>query len=154
MEWAVAGPQIAKILQIVVFEDQIDEEDEFRYHHEDTDIFESTFCKERKAVINAFKMLGNPFEEKEPGLVNIATRHVLDDAAAQSARKADKRLVQQTKSLYHNIKTKKLQLFRKKYYISAGKQKEILASSKSERQLYASLYVGAQSRNVDLTSII
>ena len=83
LEWAVSGPQIAKILDMDVCEDHIKiDEDTFQYHHEDTGIFEKTFRRERDAVVNAFNSFGNHFKEKESGLINIVIRHILDETAA------------------------------------------------------------------------
>ena len=83
LEWAVSGPLIAKILDMDVCEDHITiDEDTFQYCHEDTDISKKTFHRECDAVVNMFNSFGNPFKEKESGLINIATLHILDDTAA------------------------------------------------------------------------
>ena len=131
-------------------------DDIFQYHHEDTDIFEKTFRKERDSVINALNSFGNPFKEKEPGLINIVTRHILGDTAAQSVHKAkgigiqksteflEDRIIKHTVSLYNHIKMNKLPLFREKVCTSK-KGKDLVFSLKKERQLYANLYVSAQS---------
>ena len=113
LEWAVSGPQIAKILDMDVCEEHITiDEDTFQYHHEDTDIFEKRFRRERDAVVNAFNSFGNPFKEKESGLINIVTLHILDDTAAQSVHEAreiglqkcsdilEERIINQATSLY------------------------------------------------------
>ena len=78
---AIAAPIITELLDT--------EEDEiFRSHHEDTDSFENTFRKENEALFVAFDETGNPFAETEEGLVQLATKHVLDDGATKSVREA------------------------------------------------------------------
>ena len=75
-EWATADPQIAEILEIAQNVNRVDDDvddGQFRFHHEDTAIFEGRFRKERDAIKTAFYELGNPFQERESVLLNIAT---------------------------------------------------------------------------------
>ena len=87
-------------------------------HHEKTPTFEATLKKDKSAFIEAFLELGNPFRENENHLIHIIFKHVLDESAANSVRKASKigslirnvvveRIQGNTKSIYDKIKKKK-----------------------------------------------
>ena len=162
LKWATSGPQIAKLIQTARSKPFDDGNEDSRFHHEDTDSFEKKFRLEREKLIEVFKELGNPFEELEDGLVNIATKHVLNEVASESVRVAKDKgqqqskefkencLVSGTKSLYCNIPKNRLALFRQKNAISTSKQKQQLVSLKSDCRLYASLYVACQVRKGNL----
>ena len=62
------------------------------------------------------------------------------------------RLLCGTKSLYDIIHKNNLLLFRKKM-VRKGKDKQNIIALRNENQLYASLYVGAQVRDVDFSSM-
>ena len=139
IDWAISGPQISQMLEIFSNSDTNKASgvlNEFNLHHEDTDTFEKNFRKDRLALTKAFKSLGNPFLEEESGLVNIATRQVLDDAASKSVREA--KCIGKTKSVYENIKMNRLPIFRNKNEVRTGRGKQEVKLLKNERHLYAS----------------
>ena len=81
-EWATTGPYIAEIVHNSRRPDQKDEYN-IEDHHEDTDNFECQFRQDRDKLLNSFKRFGNPFIESEKELINIYSRQVLPESAAQ-----------------------------------------------------------------------
>ena len=154
LDWAISGPQISQMLQIFSNSDTNKASgilNDFNLHHEDTDAFEKNFRKDLQALTKAFKCLGNPFLEEESGLVIIATRQVLDDAASKSVQEVVsrfntkyririERLESKTKSVYENIKMNRQPIFRNKNAVRTGTGKQEEKLLKNERHLYASLY--------------
>ena len=134
-------------------------------HHEKTPTFEATFKKDKSAFIEAFLELGKPFRENENHLIHIIFKHVLDESAANSVRKASKigslirnvvveRIQGNTKSIYDKIKKKNnFPLFQSKNSIVTNKSKQKIVSLHTECRLYASLYITCQSRDGDLDNI-
>ena len=153
LDWAISGPQISQMLEIFSISDTNKASgvlNEFNLHHEDTDTFEKNFRKDRLALTKAFKSLGNPYLEEVSGLVNIATRQVLDDDASKSVREAKcigltqstefriERSESKIKSVYENTKMNRLPIFRNKNEVRTGRGKQEVKLLKNERHLYAS----------------
>ena len=156
LKWAIAGQIISHILKPESSENLC------TMHHEDTLKYESDFRQDIDAFKTSMLQFGNPFEEEEAQLVHISSRHVLDDAASVSVAKAKsvgeaqyaafvtERLEKGDVSFYDTLKRNNLPLFRKKHFIKVSMSKQKLVSLKSERRLYANLYVACQSREGDL----
>ena len=69
LKWAVAGPEISRILGTIHEEDGEDEA--VVNHHEDTDNFEKKIRNHTEKFYTTFSELGNPFQESEDGLLNV-----------------------------------------------------------------------------------
>ncbi len=156
LKWAISGPVISQMLN----EERTDNIPAL--HHEDTSSHEKHFRQDRDAFIASMLDYGNPFEEEEQQLVHISSRHLLDEVAAKSVRKAQsigkdlhaafvtERLESGNVSLYETVKRNNLALFRQKHVIKLSKSKQKIVSLNSERRLYANLYEACQSREGDL----
>ena len=119
LQWAVAGPQIAEILESYYEEN----EERFQPHHEDNVSYEKTFRQYRESLLAPFLKYVNPFEEKQKNLVNIQSRIILRDESSMSVFNAcdigikkclqfrKDRLVTNKVSLYDHITLNKLPLF-------------------------------------------
>ena len=112
--WATSGPQISEMLS-ELSNNSGDDENNFQYHHEDTDAFELKFQSNRENVLAAFQEFSNPFNECESNLMNIVSKVVLGKNASESARNSkliylpqsstftQDQMTSRTKSLYDNI---------------------------------------------------
>ncbi len=119
LRWAVSGPVVAEVCKVSKV--TVDSE---MSHHEDTTSFEVKFRKDVRSLLAAMNDFGNPFKEVNENLVHIASKIVLDDAAAISVRSAYKngeeqyykfaqdRLCSENASLYDIVRKNKLPLFK------------------------------------------
>ena len=82
-EWAMTGPYVAEIIHISRRPDQKVEYD-IEDQHEDTDKFESQFGPDRDKLLKTFARFGSPFNESEKELINVYSRQVLPESAANS----------------------------------------------------------------------
>lgn len=158
LDWAIAGPQIAEILNS--YYEQNDEK--FRKHHENTDAYEKMFYKNTQNVLTTFLKYGNPFEECEHNIVNVVTRVIFSEEATMSVRNAaeigireslqfkEERLVTNKVSLYDHIKQNNLPLFHPEKIGSNSKLKKSIQLLKEDRQLFSNLYISCQTREGDL----
>ena len=76
LEGATSGPQISEILS-KLSNNSDDDENDFQYHHEDTDAFELKSRCNRENLLSAFKESGNSFKECENNLMNVVFKVVL-----------------------------------------------------------------------------
>lgn len=159
MKWMVAGPEISRILRD--FDGENDARSGDVNHHEDTDSFEKQFRKGVLSFRNTFEEIGNPFEERNI-LINVVSKHIMNESAAQSVRTAlnigqqqyedyvQNRLIRCKHSIYAPISRSKLALFREKIAVTTSKAKLKAISLKQDCKLFASLYVACQRREGDL----
>ena len=63
-----------------MFEDlpEIDEDDCYQFHHENTDSFEKTFQNDSNKLFEDFLNYGNSFVECEQDLVNVVLKTVVN----------------------------------------------------------------------------
>ena len=78
LKWAVAGPIISDMLKENEGEHMVDLAT-FHSHHEYTEAFEKAFRVDAETLLNAYIECGNPFQEREDGLVHLLSKHVLGD---------------------------------------------------------------------------
>ena len=156
--WATSGPQISEMLS-ELSNNSDDDENNFQYHHEDTDAFELKFQPNRENVLAAFQEFSNPFNECESNLMNIVSKVVLGENASESARNSkliglpqsstftQDQMISRTKSLYDNIPQTRLSLFRHR---AAGnitsKTRKNLKLMKDDSRLFSSFYIACQTR--------
>ena len=136
LKWAVAGPEISRILGTI--DEENGEDDVIYNHHEDTDNFEKKFRNDAKKFYNTFCELGNPFQEYEDGLLNILNKYIVDSSENESVSFAYKRgksqyeefvtdrLCTRNKSIYSPIKSNKFLLFRQNSSAKTSKVKKRL----------------------------
>ena len=62
MEWVTCGPIIAAMLHDW-FDDDLSEDENFCHHHENRDLFEKRFRSDHIKLKDAFRKVGNLFEE-------------------------------------------------------------------------------------------
>ena len=147
LEWAVSGPIVTNMLGEVF--DTANENDEYRYHHEDTDHFERTFPGDKAKLIAAFEDLGNPFSASKTYLINVFSRVVIGEEGTNSVKNAEnlgnapsavfitERLIDGTASLYDNIKQNRLQLCDSKKAVKASKAKKDVKLLKDDCRLFS-----------------
>ena len=112
LKWAVAGPTVSDLNQA---DYDLPNPQKPPKDHEDTDLHEKNFRKDRNSFLRAIMEYGNPFREEEPVLVQIVSKHIADENATSSAKRAretdlnqfdsfiNDRLRNGTASLYDNI---------------------------------------------------
>ena len=163
--WVTSGPQISGMLS-ELSNNSDDDENNFQYHHEDTDAFELKFQSNRENVLAAFQEFSNPFNECESNLMNIVSKVVLGENASESARNSkliglpqsstftQEQMISRTKSLYDNIPQTKLPLF---LHRAAGnitsKTRKNLKLMKDDSRLFSSFYIACQTRAGDLDNL-
>ena len=112
LKWAVAGPIVSDLNQA---DYDLPNPQKPPKDHEDTDLHEKNFRKDRNSFLEAMMEYGNPFPEEEPMLVQIVSKHAVDENATSSAKRAreidlnqfdsfiNDRLRNGTATLYDNI---------------------------------------------------
>ena len=159
MKWMVAGLEIADMVQ--VFRGNKSSQCEHR-HHEDSASFEKKFRKDVTKMMEVMRQLGNPFDDSENQLIQIVSRTIMNEESTNSVLNTKDpgisqyqsyvydRLVICKKAIKEKIEKNNLSLFREKHKLSLKKDKMKVVSRKQENNLYASLFVTCQLRNVDL----
>ena len=159
MEWATCGPIKAAMLRDL-FDDDLDEDENFCHHHENSDSFEKRFHSDRMKLIDAFRKEGNPFEEQP--LINLFAKTVVPPDSMESTRTAcvigerqsmqlvDGHLIRKSVSLYDNIKLEKLPLFNQRIECKPHRTEWTVTLLKADCLLFANLYIACQSRAGDL----
>ena len=160
LKWAIAGPIISEILNEA--DGSLSPSVNQSKHHEDTDLFEKNFQKDRNAFLTLFTEYGNPFCENEKMLVQIVSKHVLDENATTSVQKAkeigmnqfdtfvNNRLRNGSASLYDNITKNNLPLYHSKNTILTSRSKKRITNLEADSRLYANLFAACQARDGDL----
>ena len=74
MEWATCVLIIAANLHDL-FDDDLDEDENFRHYHENGDLSQKRFRNDRIKLINAFRKVENSFEEQP--LINIVQKTIV-----------------------------------------------------------------------------
>ena len=82
LEWAVCGPAFAGMFQDLP---DIDENDCYQFHHENTDNFEKTFRNDSNKLLEDFLNNGNRFAECEQDLVNVVSKTVVNKESLKSS---------------------------------------------------------------------
>ena len=160
LKWAVAGPFINDLLNQA--NEDLPNPRKPPKPHRDTDLYEKNFRKNRSSFLGALMEYEKPFCEEEPMLLQIVSKHVLDENAASSAKRAreiglnqfdsftNDRLRNGTASLYDNITKNNLPLFCSKNTVVTSKSKQRIANLEADRRHYANLFIACQARDSDL----
>ena len=85
LEWAVCGPAVADMFKDLP---DIDEDDCYQFHHENTNNFEKKFRSDSNKIFEDFLNNGNPFVECEQDLVNFVSKTVVNKESLESVREA------------------------------------------------------------------
>ena len=67
------GPITAAMLRDL-FDEDLDEDENFRHHHENSDLFEKHFRSDHIKLKDVFRKVENPFEEQP--LINVVVKRV------------------------------------------------------------------------------
>ena len=144
LRWALSGPVVAELCR-----DEKLSEMSSKNYHENTQAFESDFRKDFKSLYTSFHNLGNPFEEKEKNLVQIATKVVLDYEASTSIKNGRQqlgenqynefvrgRIYDNKESFYNILRKNKLRLFKQNSLVMSSKTKQKIVKLTSDCKLY------------------
>ena len=85
LEWEVRGAAIADMFQDLP---DIDKNDCYQFHYENTDNFERTFRNDSNKLFEDFLNNGNPFVECEQGLLYVVSKTVVIKESLKSVREA------------------------------------------------------------------
>ncbi|KAL8594677.1 hypothetical protein ACOMHN_052410 [Nucella lapillus] len=85
--------------------------------------------------------MGNPFEEESQDVVKLDTKEIAGPAAVETDR---------TKAVDDPIPRNKLKVFSTSTPRSQSKGQQPLASVKNDRELFARMYIGCQTRDGNL----
>ena len=85
LEWTVCGLAVPDMFQGLP---DIDEDDCYPFHHENTGNFEKTFRNDSNKLFEDFLNNGNPFVECEQDLVNFVSKTVVNKESLKSVREA------------------------------------------------------------------
>ena len=159
--WMVAGPEVARVI-----EDFQDGNQHWRRqtaatrHHDQTPSVQASFVKDVHSLIGVTEKTGNPFEEEN--LVILDTKEIAGPAAMETVMNAKRIgqeqseastkecLLDRTKAVDDPIPHNKLNVFSTSTTIRQSKGQQQLASVKNDRELFARLYLGCQTRDGNL----
>ena len=163
LRWMIAGPEVAYLLK--QFESTLcngngDNSDNFT-HHEQAPGKQKKFVQHVRALVAAFEDIGNPFLDTGNQLVALDTKWIADVTVAainnirsvglsQYKTYVAERLTTQTKSIDDPISRNNFSVFHLSRATTAGKSANKLAAVKSDRNLFARLYIGCQTRGANL----
>ena len=127
-------------------------------HHDQTPSVQASFVKDVRSLVRVIEEMGNPFEEESQDLVILDTKDITGPAAVETVMNA-KRIGQEqfeaftrecllyrTKAVNDPIPRNKLKVFSTSTPSSQSKGQQQLASVKNDRELFACLYIGCQTR--------
>ena len=160
--WMVAGPEQARLL--TEFESQFMKEEDFEtaQQHEQGLASQELFKKHANMLYETMSIMGNPFEDDIPELLvldshSCATADVIDTvrnikAIGQSQYQdyvADV-VVDRKSSIHKPIKKNRLPLFKRRSPKASSRNKQQIASLKSDCNLFSYLYIASKFRDGDL----
>ncbi|KAJ8392755.1 hypothetical protein AAFF_G00072390 [Aldrovandia affinis] len=140
--WMVAGPEVARVI-----EEFQDGNQHWRRQTADT------------------QEMGNPFEEESQDVVKLDTKEIAGPAAVETVMNAKRIgqeqfeaftrecLLDRTKAVDDPIPRNKLKVFSTSTPRSQSKGQQQLASVKNDRELFARLYIGCQTRDGNLEEL-
>uniref|UniRef100_H3APT7 Uncharacterized protein n=1 Tax=Latimeria chalumnae TaxID=7897 RepID=H3APT7_LATCH len=154
--WMVAGPEVARV--VAEFEESMGGEESSGGHHEQVPHMQASFAKDVKALVAAFKELGNPFFEDSEELLTLDIKDIMDDTVVKSIRSTKllgsmpyeayvaERIANNRWPITDTIR-KKLPLFHNPPEKAHSKSQFQTAALKKDCQLFSKLYIACQSRD-------
>jgi len=158
--WTVAGPKVARVIE--EFQDGNQywtrQTADIRYH----DHVQASFVKDVRSLVGVTKEMGNPFEEESQDLVILDTKNITGPAAVETVINAKRIgqelfeaftrecLLDRTKAVDDPIPRNKVKMFSTSTPRSQSKGQQQLAFVKNDRELFARLYIGCQTRDENL----
>lgn len=161
--WMVAGPEVARVIE--EFQDgnqycrrQITD----TRHHDQTPSVQASFVRDVCSLVGVIEEMGNPFEEESQDLVILDSKDIAGPAAVETVMNAKRIgqeqfkaftrecLLDRTKAVDNPIPRNKLKVFSTSTPRSQSKGQQQLTSVKNDRELFARLYIGCQTRDGNL----
>ena len=160
--WAVAGPELARL--ICEFEASMvsnEQENKHNHHHEQTKSIQSTFTRQVQSLVEVMDVMGNPFSDDTKELYRLDTKEIAEKCVVKAINDIEKIGQDQydeyvterflgKKPISHPIKKNKLPLFRNPPIRQQSKTKQRFASLKNDCTLFSRLYIACQTRDGDL----
>ena len=161
--WMVAGPEVARVIE--EFQDGNQywrRQTADTRHHDQTPSVQASFVKDVRSLVGDREEMGNPFEEESQDLVILDTKNIASPAAVETVMNAKRIgqeqfeafirecLLDRTKAVDDPIPRNKLKVFSTSTPRSQSKGQQQLASVKNDRELFAHLYIGCQTRDGNL----
>lgn len=161
--WMVAGPEVARVI-----EEFQDGNQHWRRqtadtrHHDQTPSVQASFVTDVRSLVGVIEEMGNPFEEESQDVVKLDTKEIAGPAAVETVMNAKRIgqeqfeaftrecLLHRTKAVDDRIPRNKLKVFSTSTPRSQSKGQQQLASIKNDRELFARLYIGCQTRDRNL----
>lgn len=159
LKWAVAGPDLIKILDHFLINPQHDINSD---HHEASASKEKALARDVNAFLDVMKHHGNPFRDPSDKLKHLTNGTIIENLQAnQEVMNAEQNGIIQYKefcsrmdkedlSIHDPIRLNKLKLFSGDKVKKISKEKLAIANLKVERNLFSSLFVACQARGGDL----
>ena len=131
-------------------------------HHDQTPSVQASFVKDVHSLVGVLLEMGNPFEEDSQDLVKLDTKEIAGPSAVEAVINAKKIgqeqfesftkacLLDRTKAVDDPITRNKLKVFSTSTPRCQSKGQQQLASIKNDRELFARLYIGCQTRGGNL----
>ncbi|KAG1681932.1 Solute carrier family 22 member 4 [Nymphon striatum] len=159
----VAGPEVARVIE--EFQDvgqHCRQKKADTRHHDQTPSVQTSFVKDVRSLVDVIEEMGNPFEEESQDVVKLDTKEIAGPAAVETVMNAKKIgqeqfeaftkecLFDRTKAVYDPIHRNNLKVFRTSTPRNQSKGQQQLVSVKNDRELFARLYIGCQTRGGNL----
>ncbi|KAL8586673.1 hypothetical protein ACOMHN_038659 [Nucella lapillus] len=159
----VAGPEVARVI-----EEFQDGNQHWRRqtadtrHHAQTPSVQASFVKDVCSLIGVIEEMGNPFEKESQDVVKLDTKEIAGPAAMETVMNAKRIgqeqfeaftrecLLDRTKAVGNPIPRNKLKVFSTSTPRSQSKGQQQLASVKNDREVFARMYIGCQTRDGNL----
>jgi len=132
------------------------------HHHDQMPSVQVSFTKDVRALVSVIEEMSDPFEDESHDIVKLDTKEIAGPAAMKTVMNA-KRIGQEqfkaftreclfdrTKAVNDPIPRNKLKVFSTSTPRSQSKGRQQLASVKNDRELFARLYIGCQTRDGNL----
>ena len=160
--WMVAGPEVARVISEFEVAQEHNDNKAQTLHHDQTETIQKAFDKDVRSLVSAFEELGNPFLEETTDIVVLDTKEIASASVAHSVHNVQKvgkealesfvqeRLIERKKPLSDVLSRNKLPLFGSLSAKAQPKDKQKVASLKSDVHLFSRLYIACQTREGNL----
>ncbi len=159
--WMTAGPEQARLLK--EFEEQfVESKSHSEKHHEQTPSLQEAFKKEVNSLSEVIRTMGNPFLDDGPELLVLDTRNCVSDAVIGTVQKIEQLGIEKYQKyvkdvlkdrsvpIQQPIKRNSLALFKRPLQKKTSKNKEALATLKSDCNLFGHLFIASRFREGSL----
>jgi len=160
--WMVAGPEVARVIGEFEMAQEHHGGKAQTLHHDQTESIQKSFDKDVRSLVSVIEELGNPFLEETTDIVVLDTKDIASSSVIHSVQNVQKvgkealesfvqeRLIERKKPLNDVLSRNKLPLFGSSSGKAQPKDKQKVASLKSDVQLFSRLYIACQTREGNL----